>query len=62
MFGITILWANQVKNLREIYGDVREINLHSHKWVAWAPRNYTKMDYFDSFLIAYDSKHVLEAL
>ena len=28
----------------------------------WAPRNYTKMDYFDSFLIAYDSKHVLEAL
>ena len=51
-----------VKNVREIYENVREINLHSHKWVVWAPRNYTEMDYFDSFLIAYDSKHVLEAL
>ena len=54
--------TNRVKNVREIYENVHEIILHSHKWVAWAPRNYTKMDYLDSFLIAYDSKHVLEAL
>ena len=45
-----------------MYGDVREINLQSHIRVAWASTNHTKMDYFDSFLIVYDKKNVMEVL
>ena len=58
--------TNQVKNLLEIYGNVREINLHVYMYVVtkeWPEHlEIIMFFFFFFFFIAYDSKHVLEVL